>query len=119
MKIPASFAASKIGWSARQSLKSTTLREGFVAPTATRCAENHKPSGSRAMKPRTMNVDAASASELPQILVEMKKSTHLTPLSPAATIFWKISSQRSGTGRRKVWNSPELEVIHCAERGWI
>ena len=32
-KMPASFAASKMGWRARQSLKSTTPREGFVAAT--------------------------------------------------------------------------------------
>ena len=36
--------------------------------------------------------------------------TYLTPLRPAATIFWKMSSQSSRTGRRKVWNSPELIV---------
>ena len=40
---------------------------------------------------------------------ETNNNTYLTPLSPAATIFWKISSQRSGTGSRKVWNSPELK----------
>ena len=32
----------------------------------------------------------------------------LTPLRPAATIFWKMSSHSSRTGSRKVWNSPEL-----------
>ena len=41
--------------------------------------------------------------------------TYLTPLRPAATIFWKMSSQSSRTGRRKVWNSPEL--IACSQRG--
>ena len=36
MNIPASLAASKMGCRARQSLKSTTPRDGFVAPTAGR-----------------------------------------------------------------------------------
>lgn len=40
--------------------------------------------------------------------------TDLTPFIPAATIFWKISSQRSGTGKRKVWNSPELRRVSQA-----
>ena len=36
------------------------------------------------------------------------RSTYLTAFKPAATIFWNISSHRSGTGRWNVWNSPEL-----------
>lgn len=32
-------------------------------------------------------------------------------LSPAALAFWRISSQREGTGKRNVWNSPELPNV--------
>lgn len=32
----------------------------------------------------------------------------LIALNPAALIFWRISGQSDGTGRRYVWNSPEL-----------
>jgi hypothetical protein len=40
-------------------------------------------------------------------------ATDLTPFKPAAFIFWKISSHKSGTGRRKAWNSPELDDKPC------
>lgn len=36
----------------------------------------------------------------------------LTAFSPAAFTFCRMSSHKEGTGRRKVWNSPELREIH-------
>ena len=45
-----------------------------------------------------------------------RRWTHLAAFNPAATIFWKMSSQRSGTGKRNVWNSPELcAFVSCEE----
>ena len=113
-KRPASFAASKIGWSARQSLKSITPREGFVAPTTM-----HGNTLSTAALPiRRTTYCGYRYYDRDYVRVGFKagKTTHLTPLSPAATIFWKMSSQRSGTGRRKVWNSPELKKGHIDDR---
>ena len=114
MNIPANLAASKIGWSARQSLKSITPRDGFVAPT-TMHNGNHM---IKTAAPLYV-MDISRSTYCGYICCGRtcvtigfrvdEGETYLTPLNPAATIFWKMSSQRSGTGSRKVWNSPELK----------
>lgn len=35
----------------------------------------------------------------------------LTAFNPAAFIFSRMSGHREGTGRRKVWNSPDLYSV--------
>ena len=56
----------------------------------------------------TCSVDEARAHSNQCYCEASRNSTYLTAFRPAATIFWNMSSHRSGTGRRKVWNSPEL-----------
>ena len=100
-KIPAIFAASKIGWRALQLSNSKTPGAGFVKPPMS--IESHL--YDRFIR-LTVDIDAAVVFSPGGLAQEV--STYLTPFRPAATIFWKISSHRSGTGRRNVWNSPEL-----------
>ena len=115
MNIPASLAASKIGWSARQSLKSITPHDGFVAPTTMHINDSTISTAALLMDrilcngPTYCGCIYCSRTCVTIGFRVDEGETYLTPLSPAATIFWKMSSQRSGTGSRKVWNSPELK----------
>jgi hypothetical protein len=43
----------------------------------------------------------------------------LREFRPAAFAFWKMSGHRDGTGRRKVWNSPELRMRGASQASYF